>query len=234
MRGHNGSLKVSSFPSLQLFFSLSIYIYIFPSVWKKEDVKRKHLKEMGKSKSQNERSNENLNISSFPFLHFFSSMVFFSLCFFFPYVWGEEDAKRKCLKRKGKSKRVEVRTKNERAERKVEGEFPSFFAFFFFSMVFFFFYLRRRRCKEKAFETEMQKQEGKSERAHRKFEGKLPPFSWFFLYCFLVCFIFSMFEEKKTIAMCHRFLLWWCSNEKGDDNSSLAVLRFNLMGFWCL
>ncbi len=138
------------------------------------------------------------------------------------------------MKQKGKSKRVEVRTKNERAEREVEGEFPSFFAFFFFSIVFFFFYLRRRRCKEKAFETEMQKQEGKSERAHRKFEGKLPPFSWFFLYCFLVCFIFSMFEEKKTIAMCHRFLLWWCSNEEGDDNFSLAVLRFNLMGFWCL
>jgi hypothetical protein len=25
---------------------------------------------------------------------------------------------------------------------------------------------------------------------------------------------FSMFEKKKTMTMCCRLLLWWCSNEK--------------------
>ncbi len=59
--------------------------------------------------------------------------------------------------------------KSEKAKRKLKGKLPPFFAYFFFFMVFFFFvfffffYLRKRRCKEKTFETEMQKQEGKNE-----------------------------------------------------------------------
>jgi len=40
----------------------------------------------------------------------------------------------------------------------------------------------------------------KSEKAEWELEGKLFPFFWFFFSCFLVCFIFFVFEkkEKKT------------------------------------
>ncbi len=76
---------------------------------------------------------------------FFFSMIFFSLCFsFFYFVWEEEDAKRKCLKWKGRSKKVEARTKNEKVEWELKGKLPPFSTFFFFSMVFFslcFFFL---------------------------------------------------------------------------------------------
>ncbi len=37
----------------------------------------------------------------------------------------------------------------------------------------------------------------KSEKAERELEGKLSPFFWFFFSCFLVCFIFIVFEKKK-------------------------------------
>jgi hypothetical protein len=56
-------------------------------------------------------------------------------------------------------------------------------------------------------------------------------------YCGL---LFSILEEEDNGVTTHyRLLLWWCSNEKGKNNllplpSSLVVLRFNLMVFWCL
>jgi hypothetical protein len=79
----------------------------------------------------------------------------------------------------------------------------------------------------------------KNEKTEQELEGKLPPFSWFFFCCFLVCFIFSVFEKKKMKAMCRHLLLWWCSNEEGNGNllpllPSLVVLRFNLVVFGCL
>jgi hypothetical protein len=43
------------------------------------------------------------------------------------------------LKQKGKSGRVEVGAKNEKAEQELEGKLLPFFTFLFFSMVFFFF-----------------------------------------------------------------------------------------------
>jgi hypothetical protein len=36
-------------------------------------------------------------------------------------------------------------------------------------------------------------------------------------------------RKKKTMAMCHRFLLWWCSNEEGDK--SLLPSPFSLVVF---
>jgi hypothetical protein len=47
----------------------------------------------------------------------------------------------------------------------------------------------------------------KSERAMRKLENKLPPFSRFFFCCFLMCFVFFVFEKKKTMATRHCLLL---------------------------
>jgi len=50
------------------------------------------------------RQYESLKESSFPSLHFFFSLWFFFLCFvLFSSTWEEEDARRKCLKQKGKS-----------------------------------------------------------------------------------------------------------------------------------
>jgi len=84
--------------------------------------------------------NERRKVNSLPSLHFFSFLlVFFSLCvyvFLFS-VWEEEDVRRKHLKRKCKSRRTEVKTKNEKAERKLEGKLRPFSAFFFFSITFF-------------------------------------------------------------------------------------------------
>jgi hypothetical protein len=94
-------------------------------------------------------------------------MVFFFFFLFF-YFLKKKDAKRKCLKQKGRNKKAKPRTKNEWVEREFEGKLPPFFAFFFFFMVFyplcFFFFLclRRRKCQEKAFETKVQEREGRS------------------------------------------------------------------------
>jgi hypothetical protein len=41
------------------------------------------------------------------------------------------------LKQKCRSRRIEVRAKNEKAERKLEGKLLHFSAFFFFSIIFF-------------------------------------------------------------------------------------------------
>ncbi len=76
------------------------------------------------------------------------------------------------------------------------------------------------KCK-----SERAKAGAKSERAKRELEGKLPPFCWFFLLVFFLCFVFFVFEKKKTMVMCHRILLWRCSNKKGDG-SSLPLLSF--------
>jgi hypothetical protein len=39
---------------------------------------------------------------------------------------------------------------------------------------------------------------------------------------------FSMFEKKKTMIMCHRFLLWVFCFEKGDNNCHHLLLFFSL------
>jgi hypothetical protein len=50
----------------------------------------------------------------------------------------------------------------------------------------------KRKCKNGKAEVRT-----KSEKAEREFEGKLPLFFWFSFSCFLVCFIFFVFEKKK-------------------------------------
>jgi hypothetical protein len=70
----------------------------------------------------------------------------------------------------------------------------------------------------------------KSEKVNRELEGKLPPFSWFFLGCFLMCFVFFVFEKKKTMTMCRHLLLWWCCREEEDDGNvplSFFVVLFS-------
>jgi len=47
--------------------------------------------------------------------------------------------RRKCLKRKGKNKRLEAGAKSERAKQELKGKLLPFFAFFF-SMGFFFLF----------------------------------------------------------------------------------------------
>ncbi len=47
---------------------------------------------------------------------------------------------RECLKQKGRSARVEVGAKNEKAEQELEGKLPPFSALFFFLYGFFSFF----------------------------------------------------------------------------------------------
>jgi hypothetical protein len=56
----------------------------------------------------------NLKVSFFPFLHFFLFYVFFCLCVFFSYVREKENARRKHLKQKCKSKKTEAGAKSEK------------------------------------------------------------------------------------------------------------------------
>jgi len=66
----------------------------------------------------------------------------------FVFSLEEEDAKRKHLKRKGKSRRAKAGAKSERAEQDLEGKFVPFFAFFFLYRFFspLFFGLKKNRC----------------------------------------------------------------------------------------
>jgi len=113
--------------------------------------------------------------------------IFFFLysCFFFSSTWEEKDARRKCLKQKGKS-------------------------------------------------------------GSQKREGKVgiwrwtPSFLLVFFCCFLMCFVFFVFEKKKTMAMCHCLFLWCCCNGillpspsflvvfKGRKQWQLVVVAFYL------
>jgi hypothetical protein len=62
--------------------------------------------------------------------------------FFFPLSIWWEDAKRKHLKRKCKSEKVEVEAKSEKAKRKLEGKLPPFSWYFFCCfLVFCLFYV---------------------------------------------------------------------------------------------
>jgi hypothetical protein len=60
-------------------------------------------------------------------------MVFFLL-------FEKKKMPRECLKQKGRSARVEVGAKNEKAEQELEGKLPPFSALFFFLYGFFSFF----------------------------------------------------------------------------------------------
>ncbi len=177
MRGQSESLKVSSLPSLQFFFLcvFCLFFYLRRRRCQEKVLEMEVQKQEGKSRSQKWKPKWELESKLPPFFaYFFFSMVFF-LCFF-SFAWKEKNARRKHLKWKCKSERVEARVKSEKVKREFENKLPSFYAFFFFSMVFFFyvcfffFCLKKRRCQEKAFEMEVQKQEGRN--GSQKWEGR--------------------------------------------------------------
>jgi hypothetical protein len=119
-----------------VFFSLCFSF--FSSDWEEENVKRKRLKQKGRTEAWRQAPS-------------LLCIFFCSLWFFFPFAWKEEDVKRKRLKQKCKSGRVEMGTKSERATQELEGKLPPFFAFFsslwfIFSLCVFFFFCLKRRC----------------------------------------------------------------------------------------
>jgi hypothetical protein len=103
------------------------------------------LKEHGEEKARGmlhpKCRSERRKVSSLLSLHFFFLCVFFS----FLLLEKKKTLRRKCLKRKGTNKRLEVGVKSERAEQKLEGKLLPF-SVFFFLLYGFFFYLRKRRC----------------------------------------------------------------------------------------
>ncbi len=120
--------------------------------------------------------------------------------------------RRKCLKRKGRNKRVEVGTKSEKVEWELEGKLPPFSAFFFFSMIFFlcfffaFFCLRKRRCQKKMFETKGQNWEGKN--GSQKWKGKVGawkkvPSLFYIFFLFMVFLFFSSTWKEKDARRKH-------------------------------
>jgi cellulose synthase/poly-beta-1,6-N-acetylglucosamine synthase-like glycosyltransferase len=72
-------------------------------------------------------------------LQFFFLYGFFFLCVFlsFPLLEKKKMRRKKRLKQKGKNRRPEVVTKNEKAKCELEGKLLPFSTFLFFSMVFF-------------------------------------------------------------------------------------------------
>jgi hypothetical protein len=66
--------------------------------------------------------------------------------------------------------------------------------------------LRRRRCQEKGWKRKCKSKRAevgaKTNKAKRELESKLLPFSWFLFSCFLVSFVFFMFEKKKMTQEC--------------------------------
>ncbi len=126
------------------------------------------------------------------------------------------------MKQKGRSGRAKARTECEKVEWELEGKFPPFSTFFsslwFVFFPFFSFLLLEKKMPGKNVRNRRVEVGAKSEKAKWELESKLPPFSWFFFVVFCVCFVFFMFEKKKTNAMCHYLLLWCCWNKEGDGN----------------
>jgi hypothetical protein len=96
------------------------------------------LKECGEEKTRGalhpKCRSEGRKVNSFPSLHFFSYLWFFFLCVFFSFLMLEKKIpRRKCLKQKGRNRRLKAGAKSERAERELERKLLPFSAFFFFS-----------------------------------------------------------------------------------------------------
>jgi len=106
-------------------------------------VKSSTLKECAKEKVRGmfhpKCRNREEKVSSLPPLQFFFLYGFFFLCVFLSFLLLEKKKMRrkKRLKQKGKNKRPEVGTKNEKAKWELEGKLLPFSTFLFFSMVFF-------------------------------------------------------------------------------------------------
>ncbi len=150
--------------------------------------------------------NGSLKVGSLPSLHIFSSLWFFSLCFFSLFKQKEKNARRKHLKQKCKSEKAKAGAKSEKVEQELEGKLPPFSTYFFFSMVFFplclFFFptwekkdARKKHLKQKC-KNGKAKARAKSERAKWELESKLPPFFWFFLLFSCVFFLLCVWKEE--------------------------------------
>ncbi len=145
MRGQSRSLKVSSLPSLHIFssswFFLSLCVFFIFCSRRRRCHKKVLETEMKKQKGKNGSQKWKGKLP--PFFWFFC--VFCFLC-----VWKEEDAKRKHLKRKCKSKKVEAGVKSERAKRELEGKLLPFswILFVVFLCVLSSLCLRRRRRRQ--------------------------------------------------------------------------------------
>ncbi len=136
-------LKRGKFPSflafffsLWFFFSLCFFFLLFE---KKKMLGESTWNERAKVKAKNERAKQNLKVSSFLYLHFFSSLwvSVFALFFFFLLK------KKKILRESAWNKSAKV--KRQKREPKVKGQNKSlkvsslpFFAYIFFSVGFFF------------------------------------------------------------------------------------------------
>ncbi len=124
--------------------------------------------------------NDSLNESSLPSLHFFSYLWLFFL-FYFSFAWEKEDAKKKCLKQKGRSE-------SQKWEGKVGAwrKAPSLISIslllygFFFLCFFPFLLLEKKKILKESVWNRRVQVGAKSERTKKELEGKLPPFSWFF------------------------------------------------------
>ncbi len=113
VRGRSKSLKENFFLSLNFFFFFMVFFFFFSSfsfAWEKKNAMRKCLIQRGKSGrvkagTKSEKQSRSLKESSVPSLHFFSFLWFFFLCvFFYFFAWEKEDARRKCLKQKGRNR----------------------------------------------------------------------------------------------------------------------------------
>jgi len=150
------------------------------------------------------RQNKSLKVSSFPSLHFFSSLWFFSFFFFF-FLLLE---KKKMQVENVWNKRVEAITKNERVEWELKGKFLPYYTFFFFFMVFFFVFLffsfawKEEMLGENIWNKRAkvggQKQEPKM-RVEQELEGKLLPFSTFFFFSMVFFFLLLFFLLEKKM-----------------------------------
>ncbi len=123
--------KLLPFSAFFFFFMVFFFFVCFspPYTWEEEDAKEKKLERQEiwgqKQKLEVRGQSESLKVTSFPSLHFFSSLWFFFLCFF-PLLLR----KKKMLRESVWKKRVEVGAKNEKVERELERKLLPFFWFF--------------------------------------------------------------------------------------------------------
>ncbi len=212
---------------------LFFLFFKFSSAQKKEDAKKKHLKQKGKSGTQKWEGKARAWKKAFLSLH-----LFFSLCFFFLFFLPFE--KKMMPGESIWNKRVKTRAKSQKVEEELERKLPPFSVIIFFVMIIFFFVLfsfllleKKKMSGENVWNKRV-KAGAKSERVEQELEKKLPPvfailfFRYGFFCCFFVCFVFFVFKKKKMTRMCY-YLLLWCYYSKESNGKLLPSLSFSVV-----
>jgi hypothetical protein len=139
----------------------------------------------------------NLNVSSFPSMHFFLLYDFFPPLIF---------EKKKMLGEFFWNRRAEVRgQKQEHKVRRQSGSLKesSLPSLHFFFPVWFFFLLERKKMLGENVWNKRAKVGAKSERAKWELESKFLPFFWFFflLFFYVFCLLYVWKEDVGNVSL---------------------------------